>query len=173
MCFNLFSFTHGIFILGVSKDSKINFKKMLINPGTIGVAIGLPILLSGIQLPKIIASPLASFAALNTPLAMLIFGTYLANTDLLKMFKDKNIYLAATVKLIVLPLLMLGIFNLFNIPHDLKIAMTITSSAPSANNTVVFAGKYDLDTGTASKTVALISFMSIITMPVMIALASL
>ena len=67
---------------------------------------------------------------------------------------------------------MIGAFKLFNIPTVLATAIAVSASAPCANNTVIFAGKYNLDTGTASKTVALVSFFSIITMPVMIALAA-
>ncbi len=172
MVFNIFSFTHGIYIIGAQKG-KFNFKKLLINPGTIGVAIGLPLYLSGVTLPEIIAEPINSLAVLNTPLAMLIFGTYIAHTDLKTIFTDKNIYLVGLLKLIALPLIMVGIFSLLNIPQELAMALAVSASAPSANNTVIFAGKYNLDTGTASKTVALVSFISIITMPVMIALASL
>lgn len=172
MAYNIFSFTHGIYIIGAQKG-KFNFKKLFINPGTIGVAVGLPLYLSGIALPEVIATPISSLAVLNTPLAMLIFGTYIAHTDLKTMFTDKNIYLVGILKLIALPLIMIGIFSLINIPKELAMAMAVSASAPSANNTVIFAGKYDLDTGTASKTVALVSFISVITMPVMIALASL
>ncbi len=172
MAYNIFSFTHGIYIIGAQKG-KFNFKKLFINPGTIGVAVGLPLYLSGIALPEVIATPISSLAVLNTPLAMLIFGTYIAHTDLKTIFTDKNIYLVGILKLIALPLIMIGIFSLINIPKELAMAMAVSASAPSANNTVIFAGKYDLDTGTASKTVALVSFISVITMPVMIALASL
>ena len=171
MIFNIFGFTHGIYIIGAQKG-KFNFKKLFINPGTIGVAIGLPLYLLGIELPHIIASPIESLAVLNTPLAMLIFGTYIAHTDLKTMFTDKNIYLVSLIKLVILPLIMVGGFRLLNIPQELAMAMSISASAPCANNTVIFAGKYNLDTGTASKTVALVSFISIITMPVMIALSA-
>ena len=71
------------------------------------------------------------------------------------------------------PLVMIGIFRLFNLPQTLAMAMAISASAPSANNTVIFAGKYNLNTGVASKTVALVSFFSVLTMPVMIALSAL
>ncbi len=172
MAFNVFSFTHGIYIIGAQKG-KFNFKKLLINPGTIGVAIGLPLYLSGVNLPEVIASPISSLASLNTPLAMLIFGTYIAHTDLKTMFTDKNIYLVGILKLLALPLIMLAIFRIFNVPQALAMAMAVSASAPCANNTVIFAGKYDLDTGTASKTVALVSFFSVITMPIMIALSAL
>ena len=54
----------------------------------------------------------------------------------------------------------------------LLVSCVIQAAAPSANNTVMFAAKYDRDTGVASKTVAFVSFVSIITIPVMIALAN-
>ncbi len=171
MIFNIFCFTHGIYIIGAQKGG-FDFKKLFINPGTIGVAIGLPLYLFGVELPTVIATPISSLAALNTPLAMLIFGTYIAHTDIKTMFTDKNIYLVGLIKLIAVPLVMIGAFKLFNIPTILATAIAVSASAPCANNTVIFAGKYDLDTGTASKTVALVSFFSIITMPVMIALAA-
>ncbi len=171
MVFNIFSFTHGIYIMGAQKGG-FNFKKLLINPGTIGVALGLPLYLLGVELPTVIATPISSLATLNTPLAMLIFGTYIAHTDLKTMFTDKRIYLVACVKLIAIPLIMIAGFKLLNIPKELAMAISVSASAPCANNTVILAGKYGLDTGVASKTVALVSFFSIITMPVMIALAA-
>ncbi len=170
MVFNVVSFTHGIAIIGAQKNG-FQLKKLLVNPGTIGVTVGLPLFLLKVKLPVMIASPVSSLAALNTPLAMLILGTYLANTDLKTIFKDKNIYLVCFIKLIAIPLLMLGILTVTGVSKELRVAMTLTASAPSANNTVVFAGKYGLDTGVASKTVGLVSFLSILTMPVMIALA--
>jgi predicted permease len=171
MIFNIFCFTHGIYIIGAQKGG-FDFKKLIINPGTIGVAIGLPLYLFGVDLPAVIETPITSLASLNAPLAMLIFGTYIAHTDIRTMFTDKRIYLVGIVKLIAIPLIMIAAFKLFNIPTLLATAIAVSASAPCANNTVIFAGKYDLDTGTASKTVALVSFFSIITMPVMIALAA-
>lgn len=50
--------------------------------------------------------------------------------------------------------------------------MIIAASAPPANITVVFAAKYNKDTGLASQTVAIVSFISIVTMPLWIGLAS-
>lgn len=168
MVFNVFSFTHGIKVM--TGSSKFDWKKLIINPGTIAVLIGLPLFLLGVKLPEIIQVPVDYLASLNTPLAMLFFGTYLANTDLKTMFKDKRIYLTALLKLIVLPLCMIGIFKLCGVTGVLVSALLISSSAPSANNTVMFAAKYNKDAPTASKVVAVVSFMSIITMPVMIAL---
>lgn len=168
MVFNISSFTHGIMVM--TGEKKFDPKKLILNPGTIAVLIGLPLFIFGIRLPEILQTPVDYLASLNTPLAMIFFGTYLANTDLKTMFSDKRIYLTAFLKLIVLPLCMLGLFKLFGVTGALVPAIILSSSAPSANNTVMFAAKYDKDAPCASKVVAMVSFMSIITMPVMIAL---
>ncbi len=170
--YNIINFTHGAALMSKEKE-KMNLKKLIVNPGVISVIIGLPIFLLNIKVPYILSEPIEMLAALNSPVAMLIFGTYLANTDLKSMFTDKKIYEVALLKLIILPLICMGVYYLFGIKGTLLAASIITASVPSANNTFMFASKYGRDAALASKTVALVSFMSILTMPVMIAIAQL
>lgn len=167
--FNLLTFTHGVKLMG-KEGTKLSLKKLLINPGVIAVVIGLPIFISGIELPYIITRPVGMLADLNTPVAMLVFGTYLSKTDLKTMLFDKKIYGVALMKLIVLPLICMGVYYLCGLSGTLLTAVIITASVPSANNTFMFASVYGRDTATASKTVALVSFLSILTMPVIIAI---
>ena len=167
--FNLLTFTHGVKLMG-KEGTKLSLKKLLINPGVIAVVIGLPIFISDIELPYIITRPVGMLADLNTPVAMLVFGTYLSKTDLKTMLFDKKIYGVALMKLIVLPLICMGVYYLCGLSGTLLTAVIITASVPSANNTFMFASVYGRDTATASKTVALVSFLSILTMPVIIAI---
>ncbi|MBQ7121717.1 MAG: AEC family transporter [Clostridia bacterium] len=172
--FQVFSFTHGIYTITKGKEGekiKFDFKKLILNPGVISVIIGLPLFLLSVQLPEIIAKPMSYIASLNTPVAMLIFGTYIANTNFKSIFKDWRIFAVSLVKLIILPLLLISAFRLAGITGSLLVALSISAGAPTANNTVMFAAKYDRNTGLASQTVAVVSFISIITLPVMIALA--
>ena len=174
--FQVFCFTHGVWTMnrGGGGDSKFRPKNLILNPGVIAVIIGLPFFLLKIKLPEIIMQPISFIGSMNTPLAMLMLGTYMSNAGLKTIFKNKEQYLVAAVKIIGVPLLMLAITKLTGIVSGtLLTACIIQSSAPSANNTVMFAAKYDRDTGIASKTVAFVSFASIITMPVMIALTRL
>lgn len=168
MVFNIFAFTHGVNVM--SDMTKFDWKKLILNPGTIAVLIGLPFFAFGIKLPEIINTPLDYVASLQTPLAMIFFGTYLANTDLKSMFKEKKIYLSALIKLIIIPMIMLVFLKLFDVETVMLTAILISASAPSANITVMFSAKYNKDVGLASKTVAVISFISIITMPIVIAI---
>ncbi len=168
--FNIFAFTHGISLMKKG-DEKASVKNILINPGTIGVIIGLPLFLLNVNLPPVIGKPIDYLGSLMTPLAMLMFGTYLANTDLLGMFRKKENYIVALIKLAFLPLLAIGALWLCGIRGSLLVTMAVVCSAPTAANTAMFAAKYDLDTGVASKASGFTSVLSVITMPLCIALA--
>ena len=168
--FNVFAFTYGIRLMEKG-EGKLQLKKLLINPGTIGIAIGLPLFLLDVELPAVFATPIASIGSLNTPLAMIMFGTYLANTDLPGMFRQKENYGVALIKLLVLPLAALGILRLCGIQGPMLVTAAVCCGAPTANNTAMFAAKYGRDTGIASKVSGLVSVLSILTLPVCIALA--
>lgn len=174
VAFNILCFTHGIWLM-TKCDGKAKFelKRLVLNPGVISVVIGLPLFVFGIELPNALQSAVDYVAALNTPVAMLFFGTYIANTDLKKMFTVPQNYLVALLKLLVLPGIMLGLFKLSGISGTLLTACIISASVPSANNTVMFAAKYGKDTGCASQIVAFDSALSIITIPFMVALSKL
>lgn len=167
MAFNVVSFTHGIFMM--DKGNGFDVKKLVLNPGVIAMAIGLPFFLFKLPLPELITKPVDFVANTQTPIAMIIFGTFLSNTKLNSLLKNPKIFLVALSKLIVLPIIMIAIYKLMGLSGTLLIALAISSCAPSANNTVLFSAKYGKDAGLASQTVALVSFLSIITMPIFIA----
>lgn len=171
--FQISAFTYGVYLMTGDGQQKSSFdwKKIILNPGVLAVIAGLPLYFLRVQLPDVLSQPLGYLASMNTPLAMLIFGTYLANTNFRSMFREKKILYVALCKLILLPLVMLGIYYLFGIRGTLLSALILSASAPSANNTVLFAAKYDKDTGLAAQVVSAVSLLSIVTMPTMIALA--
>ena len=67
---------------------------------------------------------------------------------------------------------MLGIFYVCGVRGSLLVAMIISASAPTATNTAMYAAKYENDTALGSEIAAQSSVLSIITMPVVVALAS-
>lgn len=171
--FQVFTFTHGVWLMNRGKaenKAKIDFKKIIINPGVLAVIAGLPMFLMKIDLPNVILSPIRSISSMNSPLAMLIFGTYIANTSFKSMIKHPKILGVCAFKLILMPLAMIFGLKLFGIGGALGSTLVVISSTPPANNTIMFASKYDQDVSLASQTVAFVSFLSIFTMPVMIAL---
>ena len=171
--FQIVSFTHGVWLMTKDKNdgkSRVDFKRIILNPGVLPVFVGLPVFLLSLHLPNMIMTPVKSIASMNSPLAMLIFGTFIAGTDFKSIFKQWRIPCVALFKLIFMPLTMLAALKLTGIGGALGATLLVTSAAPSANNTIMFAAKYDNDAGLASQAVSVISLISIITLPVMIAL---
>lgn len=173
VAFNILSFVHGIWLMkkGTENDEGFKIKTIFLNPGVLSVAVGLPLFISGLELPEIINGAVTHIANLNTPLAMIFLGTYIANSDLKAMFKQKQNYLVAFLKLLVLPVIMFAIFKLIGLSGTIITACMISASVPSATNTVMFSAKYGKDTGVASTVVAFCSLLSVLTIPVMIALS--
>jgi predicted permease len=173
VAFNILSFVHGIWLMkkGTENDEGFKVKSIILNPGVLSVAVGLPLFVLGVDLPEILSGAVTHVANLNTPLAMIFLGTYIANSDLKLMFKQKQNYFVALLKLLVLPAIMFVIFKLIGISGVLITACMISASVPSATNTVMFAAKYGKDTSVASTVVAFCSLLSVLTIPVMIALS--
>ena len=169
--FNVFAFTHGVRLMNRSKEP-FRLKKLVINPGMLGIMIGLPLFLLDVTLPDVVATPVRQLGTMNTPLAMLMFGTYLAHTDLPEMFKRKENYQAAVLKLLVVPITAILLLWLCGVRDELLLAAAVFTAAPTANNTVMFSAKYGRDTGTASKLCGFTTVLAILTMPVCIALAN-
>ncbi len=173
VAFNILSFVHGIWLMkkGTKNDEGFKIKTIILNPGVLSVAVGLPLFVLGVDLPEVVNGAVTHVANLNTPLAMIFLGTYIANSDLKAMFKQKQNYMVALLKLLALPGIMFIIFKLLGLSGTILTACMISASVPSATNTVMFAAKYGKDTGVASTVVAFCSLLSVLTIPVMIALS--
>ncbi|HAQ28762.1 MAG TPA: hypothetical protein DCQ76_03250 [Ruminococcaceae bacterium] len=103
-----------------AQKTGFNPKWLILNPGVASVLLGLPLFFFKIKLPSLISVPVNYVAGLNTPLAMIMFGTYLSKTNLKTMFLRKDTYLAALLKLIVLPAIILAVLKFLGIKGALS-----------------------------------------------------
>ena len=142
------------------------------NPGSTSVIIGLPLFLLGVHFPDIIASTMSKIAACNSPMAMIVFGTFFANCNFKNIFAKKEIYYVSFLRLVVIPIIMMFALKLIGADNSMRTALVISASAPVATNTAMYSAKYDNDTALSSELVGQTSLFSIITMPVIVALSS-
>jgi len=168
--FNVFTWTYGFILMGKSHQH-INGRKILFNPGVLGVVIGFIIFVTSTAIPSILLIPIKSFAALNTPVPMVIVGYYLAQVVSLKVLKDRKLVMTTVLKLLISPILTLLILYIAGLRGLLLVSLVISAAAPSAANTVMFAVLFDRDTKLAVTLVSVSVLLSLITMPLMISLA--
>lgn len=168
--FNIFSWTYGIVLMG-GKQEKISLRKMIINPGIIGVAIGFVLFITQVKLPLIPSQTLHFFSGMNTPLPMIVIGFYLAGITTLSVLADWHMVLAIAFRLILIPIITLFALYFCGIRGTMLVSLVISASSPTAANTVMYATRFNQDTKLSSSAVSISTLISIITMPLIITLA--
>ena len=168
--FNLFVWSYGVVCMSGERKN-FSVKKIMFNPGILGVFIALLLFLFSVKLPMVIASPVEYLANLNTPLPMLIIGYYLSQAKLTDALKDKYAWSGTVIRLIVIPMISIGIMILLHIKGITLITLAISVSAPVAATTTMFATKFDKNTALSVNLVSLSTVLSIITMSCIVAVS--
>ena len=174
--FNLFIWSWGLRTMcaaGNREQGRGNRAKMIVNPGTVGIALGLPLFFCSVKLPAVIGVPVHHMANLNTPLAMIVIGYALAGTAFGKVLRLSAVYVATFLRLVVCPLLVIAALYPFRqtLDRNMMLAMVIAASAPVAAMVSMFAQKFGRDVDVSVAVVSGTTLLSILTMPVVIALA--
>ena len=167
--FNLFMWTYGL----ITMSRQTQFRqalKAVVNPGVIGTAIGIVLFVFSIKLPTVPASCVSFLAALNTPVPMLVIGYHLMHSDLKRVLTDKDAYIAMALRLIIIPLAVMGALLALDIDSTVTVSVVIAVSAPVAAFTTMMAAKYGRDTQLSAGIVSASALFSLITMPLTVGL---
>lgn len=161
--YNFFVWTHGL--SSMQREKKLDTKQILLNPGILGLAAGLPLFAFSIRLPDLFLVPVRSLADLNTPLAMLVIGAYMSRVPILGIFRDRSLYALSAVRLVLIPAACFALMLAFGTEKTVLTSLLILAAAPSGANTVMFAAQFGGDAELASKAVALTTILSMATLP--------
>ena len=170
---NMLQWSYGVKVI-TGERSMIGLKHLIINPIFVSIIIGLSLFITGAgaHLPDIISSTLGGISALNAPLAMLVLGSYLAQSDMKKMFTSAHLYWVSAVRLLLIPAVTLLAFRFIPVEHSIFLTVFIALSTPAGANVAVYANLYDADYPYACQVVAITTLISIITLPLMILISS-
>ena len=171
MLFNLLVFTVGIVFMNYKKKKKIKMNaRQLLSPGVISSLIALLIYLTEIQVPDVIASTITMVGDITTPIAMMLIGSTLATIPLKEVFNEIRVYPFTILKQIIIPIIAYPVLSFF-IQDPLILGVSLIMIAmPVGNIAVLFATEYQKDVALAAKTVFMTTLLSIITIPVIVAL---
>lgn len=167
--FTILYWTHGIAMYAGSLN-EISARKIITNPGIIGTVTAVLLFAFQIKLPYAVGQTVSYLASLNTPLAMIIMGTYLAKVNIREALKNKSIYVVTALRLIVIPLITILFIKVVNIDDTVTKTILISSSCPTAAATALLASKYNLDAKYATEIVAVTTLLSIVTIPLILLL---
>lgn len=178
IAFNLFIWSWGYAMMkGEANEPGVSrwktYRTMLVNPGTVGLSAGLVCFLLPFKLPTVIGDPIHAMAGMNTPLAMIVIGYYLAGARLGPVFRMKSAYVSMAIRMVVYPLIVTAALYPFRrvLDRDMMLALVIAAAAPVAAMVSMFAAKFDRDVDASVGLVSGTTILSIVTMPPVVAFA--
>ncbi len=170
--FNIFSWTHGISLI-TGRTSFKEVKKGLLTPMIFACFTGLILFFARIKIPQVPADAINYVAGMNTPLAMLIAGISVAQTDLRRMLKNARIYFVSALKLLLIPLLILPVLAALPISFNTALTILIAAACPTGATGTAFALKFHKNYRYASELYAFTTLLSLITIPLFVFAAEL
>lgn len=164
--------TYGVMVI-TGDRSAVSPKKIISNPIVIAAGAGILLFILPFHKPDFLTTAVDGVSVMNGPVAMIVLGTYLAQTKIRDLFFTKIVYISSLLRLVVIPLLTIAVLSL--LPHtfsDARLAIIISASTSIGTNVAVFAQQKGMDYTEAVKNICLSTLLSIITIPLVIGFAN-
>ena len=139
--------------------------KSFANPMFAAMIIGMVIGLCNVQLPAFMTEVVTVTGNCMSPVAMILIGVTIAKMDIKKVLAIKSIYVVSLVRLILFPMLFIGLFFLVSLPENIVVCAICSLAMPLGLSTIVVPGGYGKDTSVAAGMTLVSHLLSAITIP--------
>lgn len=171
--YNIFLWSHGVGIFEQGKKQVFidQVRTIIFNPNIIATFIGFIIFIIHLPLTEIITQPIKDIVDVNTPLSMIVIGANLGGLGK-EMVKDKKIWFICLLRNIVFPAMILLVLRLLPLTQTAYLAIVIMASCPIAGLIVMLSLMNNHSLEFPSQALCLSTLLSVITLPLVIMLAS-
>ncbi len=172
---NVLTYSLGIWLVCLDADPagngerpKTGLRTMLFNNINIGLLIGVIFYFGRIPVPEIILVPVTHFSNMTTPLSMFTTGAIMASSTIGTMLKDKDIYKAAAVRLVLYPLIIMSVLRILPLSNRLiYYVIAVTMMMPSPAIATILSDMYHGNRDLAAKIVLFSSLCCMVTIPLL------
>lgn len=165
--FNLFNWTHGVFIFN-GRPTRRSIIRLLLNPNLIAVAVGILVFCFSIRFPPLLDDGMKYIFNLNTPLAVIVLGAMVAQNRLKAVFTDLWVWPGVLMRNLVLPFLAVLALHFAGVHGSLLLECMVPIACPVAGNTALLADLYGADTRFPVKLIAISTLLCVLTIPLLI-----
>jgi len=169
--FNLVVWTHGAITVSGKSDIR-SVLKALLSPSVIATVSGFIFFILRIKLPQPLHDAINYIGEMNTPMAMMVAGATIAQTDIKKLLTKWRVYYVAFLKLLLVPVSILLVFSLFEIPRIVLLTVVLAAACPTAATINLFALRFDKDYKYASEMFAVTTILCSLTIPLVMLVAN-
>jgi malate permease and related proteins len=164
--FNVLIWTHGVVLMTGKKDMKA-ILKTLVSPTFIAIIAGLVLFLLNVRIPEVLYRSMDYVASMNTPLAMIIAGATMAQSQLKKVLLKGRIYLVVLMKQLVIPTILVLLFHKLPIDNMILTTTVIAAGCPVAATGMLFALRFNKNHLYASELYSISTVTSLVTIPIL------
>lgn len=169
---NILQWTYGEWLL-TGDSRKVQLKSVLLNPVLIATVMGILLYATQLPVPGIVSRSVEMLADTNTPIAMLVLGSYLAKTQPKSLVADVRVWAGSIVRLFVVPLATALLIRLSGMGNSEMVqALFIASAAPVGANVAIFAQQCGADYRLSVRLVCLSTLLSVMSVPIVFQLFS-
>lgn len=168
--FNILIWTHGLAVIGASGNLR-TLCRNLCTPAIIAILLGVVCFLLRFRVPEVLGAPIEMIGNMNTPVAMIVAGANLAQSDILKSLKNPRVYYISFLKLVLLPLASLAVLALLPVEFDVLFSIFIAVACPTGAMEIMFAERYGKNARYATELFIITTVMSVVTIPLLAAVA--
>lgn len=158
--------TYGVIILSGDKR-EASIKKVATNPCILAMVIGIIVGFTGVTLPNVLSQTVTYLGNMNTPLAMIVLGSYLAETDVRLLLRDKDLYISSVGRLVIVPIVCMFMTLLVPVQYsDVVTTILIAAATPVAGSLAIYCKRYDNNYAYGAGIVGLTTLFGLVTMPI-------
>ncbi len=165
--FNLIVWTHGIILISGEKSMK-NIVKVLYSPTIIAIVLGIITFFLQIRLHEVPAKALEFISQLNTPMAMIVSGVTMAETNVLKLLKKGGVYYICFLRLLLIPAILAALLSPLGISEKVRLTVIVAASAPPAAMCTLQCIRYGRNSVYASEIFTAGTILSVLTLPLVV-----
>lgn len=144
--------------------------KSLVTPGFILILLALVIFVSGIRDDGVIYETCYMIGNTTSVLSMLVLGAAFAQYPVKESLSDIRTYGFSVIRLLVMPLVTLGVCRLLKVNDFYTAIAVITNGMPVASMVVMMANEHNVDTRLVTRNIVVTTALSLVTIPVVVAL---
>lgn len=157
-----------------AKLSLKSFQGIYRKPIFLAFFFGWLIYLCRLPIPDFLVRPLTSLVSINSTLAMILLGAFIAQKPLSGLFSNKRVWWVSFVRLVLFPLIPIILLTLFPFGSlELRMVTVVAWSCPTAINLALQAKMYDYDPYYASQIIIVTCIGCALTIPLMLSIAKL
>ncbi len=146
-----------------------NMKKGLLTPPTIALLIGMAAGLLNVKeyIPDFISTALSDLGDCMGPVAMVITGVVIGGYNFGEIIKNKKIYFASIIRIVVLPSIIVFGLEIFGVNEDVMLLAFICFASALGLNTIVYPAAYGGNTKTGASMAVISNTLAIAMIPIM------